>query len=206
MQGMELSSWSSFEALIASKKLLMQYVETPTAFEIYAPEADTFLWHITLLKGTSDGDDFENNHKATANAPLEIKAGPGRPQRVCISPQPDGTYWHEKGYVLECGANDSTAELIVSFSAKVYLNGGEIVSPSVVEGDKFKGEVQTQIGGNWTTILAPLEDIYMLPNLKSVVRSDECMEMPTTYRLKITFTPAATGTAKKLYVKLDYFQ
>jgi len=205
MLTMNINSWADFKTLVNVKTLLMQYSEDEACFNIYAPEDHTFLWTISLLKGSDDGDDFEDNFKADANKPLEIKAGVGRTERICVSPQPNNTVEHWNGYEISCGDSDSSASIDISFGTKIYLRGGEIKSKDVVNGDKFKAEIQMQIDGNWTTIMTPMEDVYLLPSMRETVRGDDCMEFPTTYRLKITFTPVSTGTAKKIYIVLDYY-
>lgn len=65
----DIPTWSEYKSVIASKSLLIQYSETAYTYEIYASES-AFLWAISLLKGSSDATDFENNYKASANAPL----------------------------------------------------------------------------------------------------------------------------------------
>jgi hypothetical protein len=75
MQIMNVATWSDYKTLVADKSLLLQYSETSTTYDIYAPEAQTFLWNICLLKGTSDATDFENNYQAAANAPMTIGGG-----------------------------------------------------------------------------------------------------------------------------------
>ena len=205
MQMMEMASWEAFESLITSKKLLCQYSETESVYELFAPEASTFLWHITLLKGSADSDDFEDNHKSMSNKPLDVRSSASRPARVAASPQPDGTTERWKGYEIDCGANDSTKAIDISFGSLIYLRGGTATSDDVAAGDKFKVEIQMQINSVWTTIMTPMEDIFMLPGKRVEVVSPECMEFPTIYRMKVTFTPAQTGTQKKIYLILDYY-
>lgn len=205
MEKMEVASWSDFKTLVTSKALLPQYVEGPDRYDIFATEHGEFSWQVSVLKDTTDGDDFEDNYKAGYNKPLEIKAGAGRTERVCVSPQPNNTVEKWKGYEISCGDSDSSVSIDISFGTKIYLRGGEIKSKDVVNGDKFKAEIQMQIGGVWTTVMTPMEDIYLLPSMRETVKGDDCMEFPTTYRLKITFTPVSTGTAKKIYIVLDYY-
>lgn len=205
MQTMEVSTWSAFETLVTDKKLLMQYTEDSAGYEIFAPEGSTFLWHIRVLKETADGDDFEDNHKSTANKPLYVRSGALRPMRVSASPQPDGTTEKWKGYEIDCGSGDSSKSIDITFGTLIYLRGGIATSDDVAAGDKFKVEIQMQIGGVWTTIMTPMEDIFMLPGKRVEVVSPECMEFATTLRMHVTFTPAQTGTQKKIYIILDYY-
>lgn len=205
MQTMEVSTWSDFESLVTNKKLLMQYTEDANCYEVFAPEGGVFLWHIRLLKDTTDGDDFEDNHKATANKPIYVRSSANRPMRVSASPQPDGTTERWKGYEISCGIADSSKDIDISFGSLIYLRGGIAISNDVVAGDKFKVEVQMQINSVWTTVMTPMEDIFMLPGKRVEVISPECMEFPMTYRMKVTFTPASAGLAKKIYLILDYY-
>jgi hypothetical protein len=76
MQTMEISTWTEYKNLLTSKVLGIQYGESPTWYELYAPEAQTFMWHISLEKGTADATDFEANYKPTANAPMMINGYP----------------------------------------------------------------------------------------------------------------------------------
>ena len=72
MQLMLVNSWASFKTLVTNKVLLMQYSEDVRNYDIFATEAQAFMWNISLLKGSSDATDFENNFKSEANAPLMI--------------------------------------------------------------------------------------------------------------------------------------
>jgi hypothetical protein len=205
MQSMEIASWSDFKSLVASKKLLMQYSVGANSYDIFAPEANVLLWHVTVVSGTADYEDFEDNFMPTANAPLEIKAGTARVHRVSNSPQPNNTTERWKGYEIACGAEDSSASLDISFGTLIYLRGGMIYSKDVANGDKVKVEIQMQINSVWTTIMTPMEDLFLVNGMRVEVLSSECMEFATTLRLKITFTPVSTGTAKKVYFLLDYY-
>lgn len=205
MQTMEVSAWAEFETLVASKKLLMQYTEDATGYEIFAPEGTILLWHIRVLKDTTDGDDFEDNHKATANKPIYVRSSALRPMRVSASPQPDGTTERWKGYEIDCGVLDSSKSIDISFGSLIYLRGGIAISDDVAAGDKFKVEIQMQINSVWTTIMTPMEDIFLLPGKRVEVVSPECMEFATTLRMHVTFTPASVGVAKKIYLILDYY-
>jgi hypothetical protein len=75
MQTMTVGSWAAYKTLISAKGLSLQYYETDKNFEIFAPEAQTFLWAVSLVKGTSDGNDFVNNFQSAANAPMTIGGG-----------------------------------------------------------------------------------------------------------------------------------
>lgn len=70
MQYMNASTWTAFKDLAVSKKLLMQYSETTDIYDVFLCEAGVFLWNFSLLKGSADAQDFETNHKPSANASL----------------------------------------------------------------------------------------------------------------------------------------
>lgn len=203
MQTMEVASWTNLKTLIESKKLLVQYAEDVTGYDLFAPESFHLLWHVRILKGSSETTDFETNFKANANKPLDVRAAANRPPRVSASPQPDGTTETWKGYLIDVAANDTSKYVDISFAETVHLRGGTIYSADVIAGDKFKAEIQ--VIANGATVKTPMEDCYMIPNMPIVVISPECMEFANILRLRVTFTPAVTGTAKKVYVLLDYY-
>jgi len=64
-QILEISFWSDFVSVMTLKQLPMMYQEFPDRYEIYAIEA--VLWHITLLKTSSDCLNFEKYYKVNAN-------------------------------------------------------------------------------------------------------------------------------------------
>ena len=64
---LEVATWSAFKTTcLAGKQLLIQYVEYPTEYEIYA--TDSLVWHITLQRPSAEATDFDANYKANANA------------------------------------------------------------------------------------------------------------------------------------------
>lgn len=66
-----LSDWSEFKnTVISTKKLKLQYAESPDRYEIWAPENSLVAWNISILKDSADGTDFENNYQSTSNLPL----------------------------------------------------------------------------------------------------------------------------------------
>jgi hypothetical protein len=76
MQTMSVATWSEYKTLLTNKVLTIQYYDDGTSYNLFAPEAQTFLWSICLLKGSSDATDFETNYKPTANAPMMINGNP----------------------------------------------------------------------------------------------------------------------------------
>jgi len=79
MQLMDIYTWDDFKSLINSKKLLIQYTDNGSRYEIFASESSAFLWHITLSKTTNVDEitDFETNFKSSANKPLEYRSSDG---------------------------------------------------------------------------------------------------------------------------------
>jgi hypothetical protein len=75
MQTMEVADWTTYKSLLSSKTLTIQYSEFADYYDLFAPEAQSFLWHFSVRKGTTEGTDFETNYKPSANAPLMINGG-----------------------------------------------------------------------------------------------------------------------------------
>jgi len=207
MQRMEISSWSDFKALVSSKKLLIQYTDTGTNYEVFAPEAGEFLWQTALVKGSDDATDFETNFKSTANAPLEIKADYGRPERIAPSPQPNNTTEMWKGFQLFLDTDDESGTIDISFSANVYLKGGEIYSGDCDPEDKIKVDV-VLVSSPTTVVTADLlKDVYMLKDYPIRFMSSECMWLPSTAMLRVTYTKkSGDTTTRSISALADYFK
>lgn len=77
MQLMSVLLWADFKTLVAAKGLRIQYSSRDNLYDIYASETGTFLWSITLVIGTDDAVDFEDNYKSAANKPLEYRSEDG---------------------------------------------------------------------------------------------------------------------------------
>lgn len=73
MRELPVNSWADFKNLVSTKSLKPQYYETSTTWEIFAKESEGFIWIIALLKNTADATDFEDNHKANYNKPIDIQ-------------------------------------------------------------------------------------------------------------------------------------
>jgi hypothetical protein len=68
MQTVEASNWNGMTTLASTKALNFQYSESPKGYDVYLPEAQALLWHMTLVKdGGADVTDFETNYKPGAN-------------------------------------------------------------------------------------------------------------------------------------------
>jgi hypothetical protein len=202
---MNLSSWADYKTLVSSKMLLMQYSETASTYHVFSSEANVFMWCISLLKGSSDGTDFENNYKSTINKPLENKAGAGRPERVAASPQPNNTVEHWKGYQIALTSGNQSAYVDVEFSADIYLKGGRIISLDVDEDDYVS--VEARLKSNDAVYMPGLiETAYMLPNVALSFLSEECMLFPSILKLRITLTCPAADKNVTANILVDYFK
>jgi hypothetical protein len=64
-QLLEVTLWSDFVSAMVAKQLPMMYQEFSDRYEIYAIES--VVWHITLLKNSTDAINFEKYYKVLAN-------------------------------------------------------------------------------------------------------------------------------------------
>lgn len=119
MQEMNLTSWSDFKTLVTSKVLLMQYSVGSNSYEIFAPEAGVFMWHITLDSGTSDYTDFETNFKSSANAPMMIGGVP------VTAPNVGETALFNAEAIRDTSAHNSVSSSNVGYRVKtIMVNNG----------------------------------------------------------------------------------
>ena len=207
MKTIGINSWSDFKSLVSVKQLLIQFTEGPATYEIYAPEAQTFLWEICLLKGSADATDFEQNYKTTSNQALEIKGGAGKPDRVAASAQPIGTTESWKGFHHESPAGESSFTFDIWIGASVYLRGGHIYSDDCTCEDYVSADIVLK--DDPTVILVPkiLDQVYLLPNTLIPFVSEESMEMPAVAMIRATYTKKTGDTsARCLSALMDFFK
>jgi len=206
---MDIVTWTSFKSMILSKALLMQYTQRDNIYDIYAPEAQTFLWHIVLAVDSDDAIDFDTNYKSACNKPLEIKAGAGRPIRAVPSAQPINTIQKFKGYQLIVAANATTASLDISFATDIYIKGGVVFSPTGFEiGDSVSMDAIYIANG---AVIVPklLDTIYLQTNTTPLnFVSTESMSLPSACKLTATITcpnGATINTQRVLNIAVEYF-
>jgi hypothetical protein len=208
MKEIQSLTWTDYKALIATKKLLIQYSENQNAYDLFAPEGQMFLWSYSIAKdGGADQTDFETNFKPTANAPLENKADFGRPDRVAPSPQPNNTTEKWKGFHLEMGTDVTSATVDIAFDVDVYLKGGILYSDDCDCEDYVKADVVAKANPAYVIKSNILKDVYMLPNSIIPFMSSECMFLPATVMLRVTYTKGdPTNTARCISAMADYFE
>lgn len=205
MQDIEVGSWADYKTLVSNKKLLMQYEQVGSRYRIFSPEADSFMWITTLVKGTEEATDFETNFKATANQPLEVKGEAGKPMRFSPTSQPNNTVEKWKGFHLEIPAEDSTATMDIQFDANVYLRGGCIYSSDCSVDDHLTASVVLKANPSYVIIADLLKDVYMAPGLMIPFLSAECMSLPSTAMLRVTYTKADTTSDRNISAIADFY-
>jgi len=209
MQIMELSSWTAFKALVTSKALLIQYSEMPDNYDLFAPEAGAFLWHTTIPKdGGSDQTDFEANFKSTANAPLEVKAGTGRPERLSMSPQPMNTYNKWKGYQVVMDPGMTYSFVDISWPTQVYFRGGYCYTNSDDPDEYINTDV---LLAATSQVYMPnmIQNVYLAKGILIPFISDESMAFPTSLKLRVhVHCPDGLSETETRYFNIlsEYFQ
>jgi hypothetical protein len=198
--------YDTFWSFISSKNLLPQYINSGDRYIIFATE-DNVSWEtIVQQDGTSNQTDFEANHKASCNQPLEIKASVGRPLRVSASPQPLNTVEHWQGYQLVLPAGQLSAYIDISFANNVYLHGGYIVSADVDFDDYIQADVLLA-ANSAEYIPGIINSAYMIPNLPVSFESAESMEFPTAVKIRVTLNTATPNeTDVHANILVDYFE
>lgn len=214
---MKCASWSDFKTTcVVNKALLIQYEDLGTQYHIIAPEGNIIVWEITVNKISDDGTanpdatDFETNYKSTANKPLEVKAGAGRPLRVSASPQPINTIQKFKGFQLTVPANATSATLNISFPQDIYLKGGTILTAT-----PFAIDDTISLDGIYTAynmiVIPKIIDGVFLPlsvDQKMDFTSQESMYLASAFSLRITLNSpsgASVSTARVLNILMTYY-
>jgi hypothetical protein len=211
MQTMEVSTWNGMTTLINSKQLSVQYSDLGDRYDIYAPESDALLWHIVLLQdGGPDVTDFQNNWKPTANAPLEIKAASGRPERIAPSPQPNNTIQRWSGARLPLTINGLTTIYNLFFDHPVYLAGGDYFGDNTNQDDRLTMYVTVPSQG--LTVMLNVDNVSVPTdnNMPRKMIAPEAMLFPLGVNLTLIFVSSGiSNTATNdydLHVTVNYFE
>jgi hypothetical protein len=180
MQEMTLTSWSDFKTLVSNKTLLMQYSAGANSYEIFAPEAGVFMWHITLNSGTSDYTDFENNFKASANAPLMLNGA------TVEAPNVGETAIFDAVAIRNTSATNSSSSSNIGYRVKtVMVNNGLDQAVSIQCQGSRDGTNWINIGTAWSVATATWTyqscDTYF-PYMRAVAT---CSVAPTTGTLSM---------------------
>lgn len=198
-------SYSDFKTYVTNKALLIQYIQTPTMYSLFAVEAGVICWQTNLIMGSADATDFENNYKSAANAPLEIKAGIGRPLRISASPQPSGTVEHWKGFQITVPIGQTSGYVDISFPSTVYLRGGYIVSNDVDLDDYITADVLVT-ANNATYIGGLIDHAWMIPNQPVDFHSQESMAFPASLKVRVTLNLGSPDLSDvHANILVDYF-
>ena len=142
---MEASSWSNFKTLVSDKTLLIQYSENARGYNLYAPEASVFMWHIWVPKdGGADVADFETNFKPTANAPMMINGVP------MSAPSVGETAIFDALAIRDTAAHNSTASSNTGYRVKTIIvsNGLNQIVTMQCQGSR-DGTNWLNIGETW---------------------------------------------------------
>jgi len=85
--------WTDFKTIIASKSLLMQYVENSISYNIWAEENNVLYKTEIMISSPASTDqlDFENNYKDSCNNPVVEVNDEGK-QVVISTSRPKGTH------------------------------------------------------------------------------------------------------------------
>lgn len=166
MQLMNVNSWSDFKTLVTNKVLLMQYSDNGISYEIFAPEATVFLWTTSLVKGSSDATDFENNYKSAANAPMMINGAPVE------APNVGETALFDTESIRDTNAHNSTSSSNRGYRVKTVIvnNGLNQIVTMQCQGSRDDTN-WINIGGTWdvaaTTLTYQSCDTYF-PYMRAV--------------------------------------
>jgi hypothetical protein len=141
---MEVTTWNGMTTLIANKILPIQYSDLTDRYDIFAPESQTFLWHISILKGGADATDFETSYKPTANAPMMINGA------LPVSPDVKESQLFTDEAIRDTAAHNSVVEANSGYRYKTIIieNGLNQIVSIQFQGSR-NGSTWILTGGPW---------------------------------------------------------
>lgn len=135
MELMPVASWDEFKATcITRKNLTCQYRDLGDRYDLFGPEAGTFLWFYTMLKSdprSGEQADFEDNYEVNFNWAVG--------NRAYTFSTPDFDFCGDAVYDV-CPAGE-TKEIDYEFTENLYINGGCVILSGSVVGDWLEVKV-----------------------------------------------------------------
>lgn len=182
--------WSDIKSLATSKYLPIQYVLIGNYYHIWLSE-DSTHYRCRILKEvtpSTDQADFENNYKASANAPV---AG-----RTVVQIANKSVYVTAKKESIT-GATDLVE---MNWSEIVYLQGMVVMVKDADWGDYVDVEVG-YYAPSWTPLKAFGKTVYMKDQSgwqEHRYENKSVSEIPTSLKVRLKYNQADTGTTKKV--------
>ena len=131
MQNLDLT-YAQFISLKSTKNLPIQFSESSDRYYVFLVEGP-LVWETTILKGSSDATDFENNYKNTANGKLIpiIQTTPFSANQVVFNGA--GVF-----ATIQAG---QTVDVDLKINSNSLLNGGILQTSGEEMGDYFSAQV-----------------------------------------------------------------
>lgn len=131
----------TFWSLVAAKILLPQYYDGGNVYYLFAVE-DSISWETIIQKdGGSDQLDFEQNHQASCNQPLEYRSVDGLPKVASAMFVDNLSYWVDGSNGILVVASNQTGYVRTNFLTNFSLNGVDIHWASANLGDAVNLDV-----------------------------------------------------------------
>jgi hypothetical protein len=207
--------YPTFWALVSSKSLLPQYVDTGDRYIIFAAES-SISWETVVQKdGGTNQVDFEANHQASCNDPLEYRSKDGIPEVASAMFTDALTFWVDgsNGY-LQISAGQ-IAYLTTNFSVPYKLNGVDIQWINANMGDYANLDVGVYSGGDPTNqstfiqIAQFANEYRIMGNGEKSFILDTVSTVPPTYNglnvyIRTTYVNTGSNTANFCVNLLGY--
>jgi hypothetical protein len=115
--------YTTFWSLVSSKSLLPQYIDGGDCYSIFAVE-DNISWETIAQKdGTANQTDFETNHLASCNQPLEYRSIDGLPKVASAMFTDNLSYWVDGSNGILSIPAGQTGYVKTNFSFPFKLQG-----------------------------------------------------------------------------------
>lgn len=133
--------YTTFWSLVSSKSLLPQYIDAVDTYLLFAVEGSV-CWEVNFLKdGGVNQIDFETNHKAFCNQPLEYRSVDGLPKIASAMFVDNLGYWVDGSNGILTVIAGQTGYVRTNFTTSYQLNGVDVHWANANLGDYINFEV-----------------------------------------------------------------
>jgi len=201
---LEIQSWDGFkQTCITNKNLNCQYEESATRYELYGPDGNDILWHVSVLKSdprNSEQIDFEDNRKAAFNWAVGSRAYSFSAPDFMF----DGdailatcTKTTTTNVDFKVGTADGGFHYIngaVAFTDKAVM--GDYASSSIIDKDNILG-----YGAN-TVLSSYIAKWYINPNMQLDIATPYAGKILNGLYIRTTYT--SVGTVDDVKLAINY--
>lgn len=213
--------WSQFKTEVTNRIMNPQWIDDGNTYSVYAVDG-FLLFNISLIKGTSDCDEFEADYKDIWNRPQVMRSNETGLERLYGSPRPEGTSTYFCGQGDDVGVSpavvgggqeifvdmttsDTTKTIYLDFAEDIYPKDGLVFFKDAPMGAKVDVFINHPLAGNVGFFVKNLR-IYGDCNIGIGLNSEDVGLMPQGVQLAVKVYNGDTASNFKVWGLFEIYR